>query len=70
MILDPALAGVLIAVAGMPITYLVDVATFVAGLFCLYLMKAVPPPADAQRPSLRRPTRVLVTAAHRTALAV
>lgn len=54
MIAGPALAGVLIATAGLPTTYLVDVATFVVGLVCLFLMKAVPPPADAERPSLRR----------------
>lgn len=54
MIAGPALAGVLVAVAGLPITYLVDVATFVVGLVCLLLMRAVPPPADAARPSLAR----------------
>ncbi len=54
MIAGPALGGVLVAVAGLPITYLVDVATFVVGLVCLYLMRAVPPPVDAERPSLRR----------------
>ena len=54
MIAGPALAGVLVAVAGLPITYLVDVATFVVGLVCLLLMKAVPPPVDAERPSFRR----------------
>jgi MFS family permease len=54
MIAGPAMAGILIAVAGLPITYLVDVATFVVGLVCLYLMKAVPPPPDAERPSMRR----------------
>jgi MFS family permease len=54
MMAGPALAGLLIATAGLPITYLVDVATFVAGLSCLGLMRAVPPPADAARPSLAR----------------
>jgi MFS family permease len=54
MIAGPALGGVLIAVAGLPATYTYDVATFVVGLVCLYLMKAVPPPADAERPSVRR----------------
>jgi MFS family permease len=54
MIAGPALAGVLVAVAGLPITYLVDVGTFVIGLVCLFLMRAVPPPADAARPSLAR----------------
>jgi MFS family permease len=53
-ILGPALGGVLVASIGLPFTYLVDVATFVVGLACLGLMKAVPPPVDAERPSLRR----------------
>jgi MFS family permease len=54
MIAGPSVAGVLIAVAGLPATYLVDVVTFVVGLACLALMKQVPPPAGAERPSLRR----------------
>ena len=54
MIAGPALAGVLVALVGLPLTYLVDVGTFVVGLACLLLMKAVPPPVDAARPSLRR----------------
>src|SRR6266852_7056358 len=54
MIAGPALGGVLITVVGLPATYTVDVATFVVGLVCLLLMKAVPPPVDAERPSLRR----------------
>jgi MFS family permease len=54
MIAGPALGGVLITLIGLPATYLVDVATFVVGLACLFLMKAVPPPVDAERPSLRR----------------
>jgi MFS family permease len=54
MILGPALGGVLIATAGLPVTYLVDFGTFVVGLICLWLMRAVPPPVDAERPSIRR----------------
>ena len=53
-ILGPALGGVLVAVVGLTFTYLFDVATFVVGLACLTLMRAVPPPVDAERPSLRR----------------
>ncbi len=45
LIAGPALGGVLITVIGLPLTYMVDVATFVVGLACLYLMRA---------PSLRR----------------
>jgi MFS family permease len=54
MILGPAFGGVLLATIGLPLTYMVDVATFVIGLACLWLMRAVPPPVDAERPSLRR----------------
>lgn len=54
MVAGPALGGVLITLIGLPLTYMVDVATFVVGLACLFLMKAVPPPVDAERPSLRR----------------
>jgi MFS family permease len=54
MIAGPSIAGVLVAVVGLPVTYLVDVATFVIGLVCLALMKEVPPPVDAARPSLQR----------------
>jgi MFS family permease len=54
MIAGPALGGVLVAVIGLPLTYMVDVATFVVGLACLWLMRAVPPPVDAERPSIRR----------------
>jgi MFS family permease len=54
MVAGPALGGVLITLIGLPLTYMVDVATFVVGLACLFLMKAVPPPVDAERPSLHR----------------
>ncbi|HXV96608.1 MAG TPA: MFS transporter [Gaiellaceae bacterium] len=49
----PAVAGVLIAVLGLPVTYLIDVATFAVSLLALGLMRAVPPPPGADRPSLR-----------------
>ncbi len=54
MVAGPALAGVLIAAAGLPLTYAVDVLTFAASLIALALMRATPPPPDAERPSLRR----------------
>src|SRR6266566_7749452 len=54
MVAGPALGGILITLIGLPLTYIVDVTTFVVGLACLFLMKAVPPPVDAERPSLRR----------------
>lgn len=54
LLVGPALAGVLIALAGLPVTYGLDVVSFAASLAALALMRAVPPPLDAERPSLRR----------------
>lgn len=54
MIAGPALGGVLVATAGLPATYGIDVATFAVSLIALRAMRAVPPPPDAERPSLRR----------------
>src|SRR5690348_107980 len=53
-ILGPALGGVSIAIVGLPATYGLNTATFVVGLACLLLMRAVPPPLDAERPSIKR----------------
>jgi MFS family permease len=53
-IAGPALAGLLIATIGLPGTYGVDVATFGVSLLTLRLMRAIPPPPDAERPSLQR----------------
>ncbi len=50
----PALGGFLIAVLGLPGTYLVDFATFVVCLGAVASLRAVPPPPDAERPSLAR----------------
>ncbi|WP_347404765.1 MFS transporter [Micromonospora sp. WMMD1102] len=49
----PAVAGVLIASVGMPWVYAIDLGTFAFSLVCLYLIRAVPPPPAAERPSLR-----------------
>lgn len=54
MLAGPAVAGVLIATIGLPLTYAVDVCTFVVSLAALALMRAVPPPPEAEPPSLRR----------------
>jgi len=53
-IAGPALAGVLIAGAGLAATYAVDVASFVVSLVALARMRAVPPPPDAAPPTLAR----------------
>jgi MFS family permease len=53
MIAGPAIGGVLIAAFGVPLTYSIDLATFLISLGFLALMRASPPPADADAPSLR-----------------
>jgi len=50
----PALAGVLIGAIGLSAVYGIDVATFVVSFIALGRMAAVPPPPDAERPSLAR----------------
>ncbi|BCB90875.1 MFS transporter [Phytohabitans suffuscus] len=49
----PALAGLLIASIDLAWVYAVDLATFAFSLVCLALIRAVPPPPAAERPSLR-----------------
>ncbi|HZQ64865.1 MAG TPA: MFS transporter [Gaiellaceae bacterium] len=53
-IAGPAIGGVLIAAIGLPGVFGLDVATFLVSLVLLSLMRTVPPPADAERPSLHR----------------
>lgn len=53
-IVGPALAGLLIAAAGLPSTYGIDVITFGLSLVALQLLRASPPPREAARPSLQR----------------
>ncbi len=53
-IAGPAVGGILLATAGLPATYAVDTATFVVSLAALRMMRAVPPPPEAEPPSLRR----------------
>ena len=54
MVAGPAIAGVLIATVGLAATYGVDVATFIVSLIALRMMRAVPPPAEAEPPSWGR----------------
>ena len=54
MLAGPALAGVLISVAGLGWAYGVDVVTFLVSLLLLSRMKAVPPPPEAEPPSVAR----------------
>jgi len=53
-IAGPAIAGVLIATAGLGATYAIDAATFLVSLAALMRMRAMPPPAEAAPPSVAR----------------
>jgi MFS family permease len=52
MLAGPAVGGVLIAAFGVPVTYGIDLATFLISLGFLAAMRASPPAPDADRPSL------------------
>jgi MFS family permease len=68
MIAGPAVAGLLIASSGLPVTFVVDVATFAFSLIAMAAMAAVPPPADAAPPSLHRVAEGLAYARRRPEL--
>ena len=53
MVVGPAVGGVLVASLPLSTAYAVDLATFLVSLAVLARMRAVPPPPDAARPSLR-----------------
>src|SRR5215204_6093880 len=52
-VIGPALAGVLIAVFGLPGAYGIDVATFATSLLAIWLLPRIPAAPDADRPSLQ-----------------
>ena len=52
MIVGPAIGGLLIASAGLTVTYLVDVVSYAASLACLGSIRAVPPAEGAESPSV------------------
>src|SRR5580704_5484307 len=52
-ILGPLLGGTLIAIVGLPVAYLADGASCLAGLALFAGLRSFPPAADAGRPSLR-----------------
>lgn len=54
MIAGPAIGGVLVATTGLRGAYGFDIATFTVSLVALALMRAVPPPGDAEPASLKR----------------
>ncbi|MGW6918836.1 MFS transporter [Kitasatospora sp. NPDC054939] len=49
----PALAGAIVALAGVQTAYALDVLTFGASLLLLARIRAVPPPTGAEKPSLK-----------------
>jgi MFS family permease len=49
----PALAGLLISAVDLTLVYAFDLVTFAVSLTCLTLVRAVPPPPAADRPSIR-----------------
>ncbi|WP_260729800.1 MFS transporter [Dactylosporangium roseum] len=51
-IAGPAVGGVLVTAAGVPVAYAVDTLTFLASIFLLFALRPVPPAAEAERPSL------------------
>ena len=51
-ILSPILGGFIIAKYGASLAYAIDFATFAASLAAVWMIRAVPPPPDADRPSL------------------
>ena len=52
-VIGPPIAGILIATVGLPLTYGVDVATFLVATVALTRMQAVPPAPDAEGVNLR-----------------
>jgi MFS family permease len=52
MIAGPAIGGVLIAAIGLGPTYLVDVASYLVSVACLWWIRPVPPTDSAERPSI------------------
>ena len=49
----PAVGGILIATAGVPWTYGIDLVTYAASFVALWVLPKMPPLEDADRPSLR-----------------
>lgn len=67
-VLGPPAAGLLIAFAGLPATYGVDVATFAVSLTAISLMRPVPPAAGTQRISVAAIRAGVLYAMHRQEL--
>ncbi len=52
-IIGPMIAGTLIAVVGLPLTYAIDALTFLISMMCVYRCRPIPPMDDADPVSLR-----------------
>ena len=50
-IVSPAIAGIIAVVLGPSVAYALDLVTFVGTIYAVYAISAVPPPANAERPS-------------------
>ena len=54
MMVGPAIGGLLIASVGLASTYVVDLATYAFSFVAVRVIRALPPPKDAESPSLER----------------
>src|SRR6185436_14304329 len=52
-VVGPTVGGILIATAGVPWTYGIDCATYLASLLAIWALPRLPPIGDTDRPSLR-----------------
>jgi MFS family permease len=52
MIAGPAIGGALLASAGLAATYALDAMSYVCSLVCIWMIRSIPAPADAEPPSL------------------
>ena len=50
-IVSPAIAGIIAVTLGPSVAYALDLVTFVATIYAVYAISAVPPPENAERPS-------------------
>lgn len=52
-IISPSIAGIIVAYSSAAAAYAIDLITFIASLIAVLMISAVPPPENAERPSLR-----------------
>ncbi|MEP6850048.1 MAG: MFS transporter [Acidobacteriota bacterium] len=68
MIIGPALAGILTAQLGASVAYGIDLVTFGASLLAVFMIRYVPPPENADRPSFDSVKKALKYAVSRQEL--